>query len=173
MNIELIGHVGVDSGQLMLCDPCYIDSEWQKEDFEDIRIYKHKETGDQLQYRVHFANYEEVIPKYGKTMNELNATGEWTMEEKHDTKYPFSYNACSKATLSEDGHGQLKYKMGHPGVGVAFRTAFGDGMYPVVAHYMPDGTLRSVEVLFQNDEDDDEIDDYYENQYGDKNNPEL
>lgn len=29
-----IGMVGVDSGQLMICDPCYIDSEWKNEDFE-------------------------------------------------------------------------------------------------------------------------------------------
>ncbi len=36
-NKELIGHVGVDSGQLLLCDPCYIDSEWEQEDFTDIR----------------------------------------------------------------------------------------------------------------------------------------
>ena len=157
MEIRLIGHVGVDSGQLLLCDPCYIDSEWQKEDFEDIRIYKHKETGDQLQYGVHFANYEEMIPKYGKTMNELNATGEWTMEEKHETKYPFSYNACCKATLSEDGYDQLNYSMGHPGVGVAFRTAFGDGMYPVFAVYNEDGDLMKVEVQFLS-EDDEETD---------------
>lgn len=156
MTIELIGHVGVDSGQLMLCDPCYIDSEWEKEEFEDIRIYKHKETGDTLQYRVHFENYEQVIPKYGKTMNQLNATGEWTRQEKHDTKYPFSYNACSKATLSEDGHGQLRYKMGHEGVGVAFRTAFGDGYYPVYAVYDDNGDLMKVEVQFfePNNEDD-------------------
>lgn len=30
-----IGVVGVDSGQLMICDPCYIDSEWKKEEFDD------------------------------------------------------------------------------------------------------------------------------------------
>lgn len=29
-----IGEVGVDSGQMMLTDPGYIDSEWKKEDFE-------------------------------------------------------------------------------------------------------------------------------------------
>ena len=28
-----IGVVGVDSGQLMIVDPCYIDSEWKKEGF--------------------------------------------------------------------------------------------------------------------------------------------
>jgi len=31
---KLVGHVGVDSGQVMICDPCYIDSEWKKEEFK-------------------------------------------------------------------------------------------------------------------------------------------
>jgi len=30
-----LGKVGVDSGQLMVCDPCYIDSHWKKEDYKD------------------------------------------------------------------------------------------------------------------------------------------
>ena len=72
MQQELIGHVGVDSGQLLLCDPGYIDSEWRNEDFEDIRIYKHKVTSDTLQYRKDFANYEQVIPKYGQTMKQIS-----------------------------------------------------------------------------------------------------
>jgi hypothetical protein len=29
--MELIGHIGVDSGQMMLCDPCYIESHWGPE----------------------------------------------------------------------------------------------------------------------------------------------
>lgn len=153
MGTKLIGHVGVDSGQLLLCDPCYIDSQWEKEDFEDFRTYKHKDTGNELTYRIDFRNYQEPIESYGgKNMNELIATGEW--EEVPDAKgavHPFSYNACAKATLSDAGHGQLNFKLGHAGVGVAFSTAFGDGMYPVVAHYMDDGTLRSVEVIFQED----------------------
>lgn len=158
MQLELIGHVGVDSGQLLLCDPCYIDSEWKKEDFEDIRVYRHKSTGDILQYRVDFPNYEAVIKEYGKTMNELNATGEWERDDDyHAPVNSFSYNACAKATLSEQGHGQLDYTLGHPGVGVAFRTAFGDGIYPVYAVYDNNGNLVKVEVLFtDSDEQDDE-----------------
>ena len=156
MSIELIGHVGVDSGQLLLCDPCYIDSQWVEEDFEDFRSYQHKDTGNELTYRIDFRNYAEAIDAYGgKNMNELIATGEW--EEIPDTKgavNPFSYNACAKATLSGDGHGQLNFNLGYPGAGVAFSTAFGDGMYPVFAHYMPDGTLKSVEVVFQEEEED-------------------
>lgn len=77
MSSKLIGHVGVDSGQLLLCDPCYIDSQWVKEDFEDFRMYEHKTTQDRLQYLVDFNNYQTPIEKYdGKNMNELIATGE-------------------------------------------------------------------------------------------------
>jgi hypothetical protein len=156
MEQRLIGQVGVDSGQLLLCDPSYIDSEWNKEDFEDIRVYMHKTTGDVLQYRVDFPHYEAVIPEYNKTMNELTATGEWERQNYyHAPKYPFSYNACAKATLSNEGHGQLNYNIGHPGVGVAFRTAFGDGMYPVYATYDDNGYLVKVEVVFQDDSEED------------------
>jgi|LSQX01.1.fsa_nt_gb hypothetical protein len=31
MNRKRIGVVGVDSGQLLLIDPCYIDNEWERE----------------------------------------------------------------------------------------------------------------------------------------------
>jgi hypothetical protein len=154
MGSKLIGHVGVDSGQLLLCDPCYIDSQWVKEEFEDLRMYEHKLTGDKLTYGKDFSNYKEMIERWGKNMNELIATGEWIELPHGPAQHEFSYNACAAATLSEDGHGQLNYKHGHPGVGVAFSTAFGDGLYPVVAHYMPNGTLRSVEVLFQDEHED-------------------
>lgn len=36
MTEKLIGHIGVDSGQMMLCDPCYIDSIWEKKDTRDF-----------------------------------------------------------------------------------------------------------------------------------------
>ena len=155
MGQELIGHVGVDSGQLLLCDPCYIDSEWEQEDFTDIRIHQHKDTKETLTFGKDFANYQQVIDKYGKNMNDLLDTGEWIDVERPPSKYEFSYNACCNATLSKDGYGELKYKHGLSGLGVAFSTAFGDGIYPVYAHYNDDGTLRSVEVVFQ---DDDNVD---------------
>jgi hypothetical protein len=159
MSSKLIGHVGVDSGQLLLCDPCYIDSQWEKEEFLDFRTYQHKDTGNELTYRIDFKNYQDPIEAYGgKNMNDLLDTGEWKEVSAPPSVHEFSYNACAKITLSEDGHGQLNYKLGHPGVGVAFNTAFGDGVYPVIAHYHSDGTLRSVKVVFQNDEDEEEED---------------
>jgi hypothetical protein len=30
MERKFLGHVGVDSGQLMIIDPCYIDGFWEK-----------------------------------------------------------------------------------------------------------------------------------------------
>jgi hypothetical protein len=89
-------------------------------------------------------------------MNELNETGEWNQIEDLTTEHNFSYNACSKATLSKKGAGQLKYQMGHDGVGVAFSTAFGDGFYPVFQNFDEEGNLMSVEVVFQFPEDDED-----------------
>lgn len=44
MTEELIGYVGVDSGQMLLCDPCYIDSMWRKDDtpadFRDLSSFQ-------------------------------------------------------------------------------------------------------------------------------------
>ncbi|WP_157155920.1 DUF4241 domain-containing protein [Diaminobutyricimonas sp. LJ205] len=37
IEVVYIGEVGVDSGQLMVTDPCYIDQEWQREQFALVR----------------------------------------------------------------------------------------------------------------------------------------
>lgn len=135
-----MGSVGVDSGQLMICDPGYIDSHWEEEDFQDIRIYKNIDTGDTLQYRVDFNNYESPIEKYGgQTMNQLNKTGSW--EQVMDLSYdePFSYNACAQTTLSVKGFGELGNNLG-----VALSTTIGDGLYPVFGKFNEDGVLDSV-----------------------------
>jgi hypothetical protein len=93
-NIEVvyIGEVGVDSGQLMVTDPCYIDQEWRRQKFSLVR--------------------------------------ETTDDEK---LYDYSYNGACNATLNGEGHGQMAFKLGHAGAGVAFHTAWGDGAYGVYA----------------------------------------
>jgi len=35
-----IGVVGVDSGQLMIVDPCYIDNDWKKEEYNEKKNAK-------------------------------------------------------------------------------------------------------------------------------------
>ncbi len=148
----LLGSVGVDAGQLLICDPCYIDSEWEHEDFEDIRIHEHKITKDRLQYKKDFSNYMEIIPKYGKHMNDLNLTGEWINVASPPAKHNFSYNACCVATLSKECYGQLNYKLGHPGVGVVFSSGYGDGIYEVWGYFNHDGRCVKVEVLMDSEE---------------------
>jgi len=132
---KLLGKVGVDSGQLMVCDPCYIDSQWQKEGFEDIRIYKDPEREERFQYGKDFSNFETMLPYYHKTVNQLIEEGILVkVKNTHKVKNNFSYNACCKATLSKKHGGQLKHVFGHPGVGVAFRSGLGDGTYEVWAN---------------------------------------
>lgn len=41
MKKVLMGHVAVDSGQLLIMDPCYIDSMWEREEFDPDTPPKH------------------------------------------------------------------------------------------------------------------------------------
>jgi hypothetical protein len=151
MKIEekYIGSAAVDSGQLMICDPCYIDSEWEKEDFEDVRVYKNEHTGRTLTYPKDFKNYEDVLPEYGKTMNTLISEHDWKIADSPKAEHGFSYNACCKATLhTEERAGRLRFKLGHDGAGVVFSTAWGDGYYPVFKNY-ENGEFVGVTVKFQ------------------------
>ncbi len=133
---EHIGVVGVDSGQLMICDPCYIDSEWVREDFVDIRRYKDT-RGKVYEYQKDFPHFEHAMPS-GKTPNQLIESGAWKLvpvPEQAQTRGRFSYAGVCETTLSEKQAGQLCYKIGHTGVGVAFCSGLGDGTYNVYATY--------------------------------------
>ncbi|NAW35707.1 hypothetical protein [Halomonas alimentaria] len=132
--IEEMGFVAVDSGQLMITDPCYIDSEWQDTEFEDIRLLKDKETGAIYQFRKDFSNYEAKIDGFDETVNELIASGRLEqIEIDYSSKVDFSYAGACYSTLSERGYGSLPFQLGHEGAGIAVRTILGDGMYPVYA----------------------------------------
>jgi len=101
-----LGTVGVDSGQVMICDPCYIGSEWKETD--DTKDLGHE-----------------------------------------DNKGQFSYGGCCFATLKEKNQGgQLNYKMGHAGAGVAVSSGYGDGGYPVYAEYNEEGRVKRITVEF-------------------------
>ena len=150
-----IGIVGVDSGQILICDPCYIDSEWKKEEFNIRRRHKHID-GTVLEYRVNFEKYDTIIPKYGKSMNDIIGAKEAVeMPDDEPAANPFSYNACCKATCGKEGTGQLDYAMGHPGVGVVTSSGWGDGNYPVIADIDDrDGRVKSITVVFIDEEDE-------------------
>lgn len=141
-----IGEVGVDSGQLMVCDPCYIDSEWKKEGFDDIRRYRDSKSNKIYKFGKHFYHYETKMKACcGKTPNELIKSKRWVEIVEKEIK-GFSYNSVSNK--GEKKYKQLNYRMGHPGVAVAFDSGFGDGCYPVYAKIKDFGKLgkRVVEV---------------------------
>ena len=136
----LIGKVGVDSGSLCITDPCYIDSEWEKEEFD----FKEKAV---------FPNGKEEIirrctKRWWEIIEDINS-GKIKLEPVNEkAKHNFSYNAIAKITLAPPHHGQLNYKMGHPGVAVAFSSGIGDGLYPVYAKIVDlgDWGLRIAEI---------------------------
>jgi hypothetical protein len=132
--IEEMGMVAVDSGQIMITDPCYISSEWQDDEFEHVRLLKDTETGDVYQFRKDFSSYEEKIAGFDQTVNELIASGRLeTIEIDNSGKINFSYAGACYATISEKGYGEMSFKLGHKGAGIAVTTVMGDGMYPVYA----------------------------------------
>jgi len=174
-----LGEIAVDSGQLIICDPCYINSSWQQDketehsDFAH-EVYQHKEDGSYWQFCYDKApvegatrfpgSYMDVIPEYGKTPNELIVEGIFTPVNNdsipHIVSGKFSYAGACKVTNKANQGGQLNFPMGHPGVAVAFRTGFGDGVYPVYAEIadIPDwGGERVIRVwvdFFSNDEEE-------------------
>lgn len=134
VNIEVVymGSVGVDSGQLMLTDPCYIDSQWIHEEFRDTRVYRDRLSGEEFQFRVDFQRFDENIEKYGLSPNQLIEDSVWEEIESQNLNSPlkYSYDGACRATLNE-GFGELNYQNGNPGAGVVFQSGYGDGFYPV------------------------------------------
>lgn len=149
MRKELIGKFAVDSGQFLICDPCYIDDYWKNEDFEDSRAYQHKVSGEILRYRLDFKHYNDPIPSNNNAnMNDLLATGDWIEMEPEPARNNFSYNACCRKTLSPNKGGSLKFDMGHDGIGVAIPTPHGDGYYNVYKVYNSRGEFVRIQIDF-------------------------
>ncbi len=97
MQKKIIGYAPVDSGQLIVVDPCYL-REWKDGNVDD---------------------------------------------DSH-------YGRACQATLGKDGGGSILVS-GIAGDGVAFSTGWGDGLYPVIAHYGEgenDGRIMKITIDF-------------------------
>jgi len=128
----LIGYVGVDSGQLMICDPGYIDSEWEKEEIlaEETATYPD-------------GTKEKIVrcsKRWFELIDDIN-NGKIKIETKITPINNFSYNAACAKTLLCGGYGQLNYAIGRPGIAVVFNSGIGDGYYPVYAKIVDLGKL--------------------------------
>lgn len=115
-NWKLVGFVGVDSGQILICDPGYLP--------------EHR--------TVPRSNPPVVIDHKAEWMAPMS-------EELYNPKFvgEFSYRGCCSTTLSF-GAGQLYYRRGHLGAGVTSNTTYGDGIYPVYGRVDSKGKLHSL-----------------------------
>jgi len=148
-----LGVAYVDSGQLLICDPCYINNEYLVDkktghkNYSNHPVYKHKD-GSLWQFcylkksKIKNVNpfpgtYESIILKYKKNPNQLIKSGEFRKTNMslfpNMRKGEFSYDSICDITSSKNHGGQLNFAYGLGGVGVAFSTGMGDGTYDVYA----------------------------------------
>ena len=157
----LIGKVGVDSGQLMVTDPCYLDR-FENNDYKPTRKYVCVTDKKKIiEWPRDFYNYEDdIIDGYNKNMNTLIKDKLFIQvkDEIIDSSYSF-VGACHQSSKTENQGGELGN-----GLGLSFSTGFGDGHYPVYAYYEDVNgwgrRIKKIEIEFFTDEDleeDDEI----------------
>ena len=152
MHRTLLGHVNVDSGQLMVTDPCYLTN-FINNDFNPKTKYMN--VRDNKKIVVHpddFFNYEDdMIKGYNKNMNTLINEGVFVKLEDDKIDSSYSYVGCCHQTSKTDKQGGVLAS----GLGVAFTSGWGDGSYPVYAHY-EDNRIKKIEIEFFTDEEDDD-----------------
>src|SRR5690348_15993230 len=125
---KLIGHVGVDSGQILICDPCYINS-GKPEDSPGYPV-------------IAWSNQYNVDTKFDEAKRHyVNSDGS---EIKPDQLTGLTNSTCCLASLGTDH--QRNYAMGHPGIGVCVGSGYGDGYYPVYGTFNEDGRCIRVTV---------------------------
>jgi len=92
-NRKQIGVVGVDSGQIMVTDPCYLESEWIREEKYDVSERTHA-------YSYNGACAETLSPEGGGQLNYIlghPGAGVVASSGYGDGEYPVF------ATYNEDG----------------------------------------------------------------------
>ena len=160
----LIGKVGVDSGQLMVTDPCYLNR-FENNDYNPTRKYVSVTDKKKIiEWPRDFYNYEDdIIDGYNKNMNTLIKDKLFIQVKDEIIDSSYSYvGACHQSTKNENQGGSLGN-----GLGVSFATGFGDGEYSVYAYYEDINgwgrRIKKIEIEFITDDDLIDDDDYDEN----------
>jgi hypothetical protein len=153
MKEKYLGKCGVDSGQLLLTDPCYLKY-FKNNEFEDERIYEWFEGGRKMVYPKDFQDYNEPIqmtqiPVTFRTMNEMIADGHYVLKKSNKPKVDYSYNGCCHISCNPDEN--LNDQLN--GLGVCFSTS-NDGEFEVYGAFNDDETLNYVKIILNQSEDD-------------------
>ena len=131
IEIEDLGEIFVDSASILITDPLYANSEWRHDvEYEDLRLYKHIESGKVYQFGVDFNHYAEALDDLQVSPRELIEKGELISIEV-EREFTYSLPGAIYASGSKNGFGQLKFKNGNAGAGICVKTVLGDGAYPV------------------------------------------
>ncbi|WP_295852550.1 hypothetical protein [uncultured Xylophilus sp.] len=132
VEIEELGEVFVDSASILISDPFYVQTEWDREEeFVDLRLYRNVETGEVYQYGIDFKHYQDdKISGLNETPNALIEKGKITPVEIQ-REFNYSYAGAAYASCMPNGYGSLKFKSGNEGAGICVSTVYGDGVYTV------------------------------------------
>lgn len=159
---HLLGYASVDSGQLMITDPGYVDDYWRDEHFvpptkkytlNDAGKAQYPDAGD-WSWTWGPEQMKELPyggPNYGTPLPELDGASvgdlmvQNLVEEEvtlPDPATPFSYNDACQKTLTLERAGEVKIG---GATGVVFSSGYGDGTYPVWGTY-EDGRIVEVRI---------------------------
>lgn len=170
MEKKFIGQVAVDSGQLMVIDPAYIENHWIKESESDLIGIKFWGSGanlakdylnsqgfnTMLQQNMYccFTTDSETVEEIEKLL--LSFESSPTNEDKIVWKRILnsSYHEVCSLTEKEEKAGMLKNTLG-----CAFQSGLGDGLYEVYAYYkdlsfngFEDKRISKLEIILIEDE---------------------
>lgn len=172
MKKKHIGRVSVDSGQLMIMDPCYIENHWNKEKESPIYGVEFWGAGnvkaaafmDSKGYNVENHTSSTYIIRTskeeiaGKIILDLVDFMHENFEHHRivwNTVRNSTYDAICKLTDNEEQAGVFNDKLG-----AVFRSGFGDGIYDVFATYkdcsfmgMRDERISKVEIVLIEDDE--------------------
>lgn len=131
IELEELGEIFVDSASLLITDPAYVQSEWNRdEEYVDLRLYRHVKSGKIYRFGEHFTHYEIVIPELGETANAL-IKQEIFIPVEISREFTYSLPGALYASGSKSGYGKLKFSNGNAGVGICVKTVYGDGVFTV------------------------------------------
>jgi len=131
VSLEELGEFFVDSASVLITDPMYVQQNWNREEaFIDNRGYIHVPTGETYVHGVDFVRFDEPLPGFDKTVNELVRNRELRKVEV-EREFNFSMPGAMYATRTPTGYAELKFSNGNTGAGICVRTVHGDGWYSV------------------------------------------
>jgi len=151
----MLGEVGVDSGQLMVCDPCNIDGNWIPDqpsspypievltEMGKVQFPSNKDWSWQFNNSGDtYATPQEALG--GISVNQASRLG-YVQSLQPPVKKEFSYRGCCDASRTDSY--RVQSGLGGIDLAVCFGSGYGDGTYEVWGRKNKDGCIVEVRIL--------------------------